>query len=151
MTRRQKDKDLPTGDLALQSGFTLIETVMVIVILGVIGLGIMTYFIGIGSSADPVLTTQATGLASEKMERIIADSKANGFNTILAEAVTPLAAPFSRFSTTVEVICVDEVDLDISGGTMPQCNDSDIGAKRVRVIVSWANNTLDLVSIISNH
>ncbi len=145
MDRREENGMRP------ESGFTLIEVVMVIVILGVIGIGIMTYFVGVGSSADPVLTTQATGLASEKMERIIADAKANGFNSIVAEAATPLGAPYSRYSTTVEVICVDEADLDTSGGTMPQCNDSDIGAKRVRVIVTWANNTLDLVSIISNH
>ncbi len=142
-----KDKKI-TGS---ESGFTLIETVMVIVILGIVGIGIMMYFVGVGSSADPVLTAQAAGLAEQKMERIIADNKANGFNSIVAEAATPVAAPFTRYSTTVEVICVDEANLDISGGTMPQCADSDIGAKRIRVIVSWSNRTLDLVSVITNH
>lgn len=132
-------------------GFTLIESVMVIVVLGIIGIGIMMYFVGVGSSSDPVLETQAGRLAGEKMERIIADSKANGFNSIVAEVATPLAAPYSRFSTTVEVICVDEVDLDITGGTMPQCNDSDISSKRVRVVVSWGSKTFDIVSLISNH
>ena len=45
-------------------GFTLIETMMVIVILGILGTGILMYFVSIGSSADPVLATQGTALAS---------------------------------------------------------------------------------------
>ena len=143
MDRRNKQSRV------LERGFTLIETIMVIVVLGIVGIGIMMYFVGIGSSSDPVLQTQASRLASEKMERIIADSKANGFNSIVAEAATPLAAPYGSFSTTVEVICVDEADLDTSGGTMPQCNDSDINTKRVRVIVNWGSKTFDLVSLIS--
>ncbi len=133
------------------SGFTLIETIMVIVILGILGTGILMYFVSIGSSADPVLATQGTALAQEKIERVIADKKANGFDSIIAEAQAALGAPYDRFTREVEVICVDEADLNASGGTMPDCTDSDILAKRVKVIVTWPGGSADFITVISNH
>jgi prepilin-type N-terminal cleavage/methylation domain-containing protein len=135
----------------VEVGFTLIETVMVIVILGILGTGILMYFVSIGSSADPVLATQGTALAQEKLERVIADKKANGFNSIVVEAPSALPAPYNRFTREVEVICVDEADLNTSGGTMPNCTDSDILAKRVKVIVTWPGGSADFITVISNH
>jgi prepilin-type N-terminal cleavage/methylation domain-containing protein len=135
----------------LAPGFTLIEVVMVIVLLGIMGTGIIMYFVGVSSSGDPVLTTQATALAQEKLERVIADKKANGFNSIVAEAAAPLAAPFDRFTREVEVFCVQEADLTTSNGTMPNCTDSDILAKRVRVLVTWSAGAVDFITVITNH
>lgn len=132
-------------------GFTLIEALMVIIILGVIGTGILMYFVGIGSSPNQVILTQATALAQEKMEKVIADKKANGFNSIVSEAAAALPAPFDRFTREVEVFCVQEADLNTSNGTMPNCTDSDIRAKRVRVIMSWQDNSIDYITVITNH
>ncbi|MBI1911493.1 MAG: type II secretion system protein [Deltaproteobacteria bacterium] len=140
-----------TTDKKYMRGFTLIEALMVIIILGVIGTGILMYFVGIGSSPNQVILTQATALAQEKMEKVIADKKANGFNSIVSEAAAALPAPFDRFTREVEVFCVQEADLNTSNGTMPNCTDSDIRAKRVRVIMSWQGNSIDYITVITNH
>lgn len=142
-------RNIKTGSRA--SGFTLIEVVMVIVILGVIGSGILMYFIGIGSKNDPVLLVQGTALAQEKIERLIADRKGNGFSSIVPETLAPLPVPYDRFTREVEVFCVQEADLNISSGTMPNCSDSDIKAKRIRVTVSWPGGSADYVTVITNH
>lgn len=133
------------------AGFTLIEVLMVIVLLGIVGTTILLFFAGTGQAPNATLTTQATMLVEEKLEEIIADKKNGGFASIAAVAPAALPAPFDRFTRQVEVICVDEADLDASGGTMPNCTDSDILAKRVRVEVSWAGGSVDLVTVISDH
>ncbi|MBI5643928.1 MAG: prepilin-type N-terminal cleavage/methylation domain-containing protein [Deltaproteobacteria bacterium] len=134
-----------------KKGFTLIEVVMVIIILGIIGTGILMYYTGLSASPDQVTLTQATALAQEKLEMIIADKKANGFNGVLSEAPAALPAPYARFTREVEVFCVQEADLNTSNGTMPNCTDTDILAKRVRVIISWGGSSADYVTVITNH
>jgi len=133
------------------AGFTLIEVIMVIVLLGIVGSAILMYFAVQGQAPNATLTSQATMLVEEKLEQIVADKKNGGFSSIVAEAPAALAAPFDRFTREVEVICVSEADLDASGGTMPGCADSDILAKRVRVVVSWAGGSVDLVTVLSDH
>jgi len=132
------------------SGFTLIETLMVIVLMGIMGTGLVYYFAGLGSSTQAQVV-QATALAQEKLERITADKKANGFNSIVSEAPAALGAPYGRFTRSVEVYCVNEADLDLSAGTMPNCNDTDINAKRIRVTVSWQGGAMDFTTIITDH
>ncbi len=133
------------------SGFTLIEAVMVIVILAIISTGVLLYFTGVSSSGGPSVLIQATTLGQEKLERVIADKKANGFSSIVSEPSAALTAPFDRFTRGVEVFCVQEADLNTSNGTTPNCADSDILAKRVKVTVSWPNGSIDLVTVISRH
>lgn len=137
--------------LSREGGFTLIETIMVIVVLGIIGISILMYFVSVRSSADPVLTTQAAELAEEKLEKVFAGKKANGFSSIIPEAPAALAAPFDKFTRELEVFCVQEADLNTNSGTMPACNDSDIKAKRARAIVSWTGGSLDAAAVITNH
>ncbi|MBI5874512.1 MAG: type II secretion system protein [Deltaproteobacteria bacterium] len=137
-------------------GFTLIETVMVIVLLGIVAAGILLYFAGMRGSADPVLRLQAIELAQEKMERIIADKKTtNGFNNVIAEAAVPLGAPFTNFTRSVTVICVQEAALNTSSGTMPNCTDiSSYHAKNVTVNVTWTgggSTGISLVTVLSDY
>jgi prepilin-type N-terminal cleavage/methylation domain-containing protein len=131
-------------------GFTLIETLMVIVLMGIMGTGLVYYFVGLGSSTQSQVV-QASALGQEKLERIMADKKADGFNSIVSEAAATLAAPYDRFTRSVEVNCVNEADLDLSAGTMPNCNDTDISAKRVRVTISWNGGSADFTTIIADH
>lgn len=132
-------------------GFTLLETLMVIVLLGIIGTGLILYFIGVGTSSNQALVVEAAALAQEKLEKVIADTKANGFNSIVSEPAAPLPAPYDRFTREVEVFCVQEADLEANSGTMPNCADSDIRAKRVRVAVTWPGGSADFSTVISNH
>ena len=81
-----------------EQGFTLIEVVMVIVVLAIAGTGILMYFAGLSGRPDAVTLAQAAALAQEKMERLTADKKANGFNTIVSETPATLPAPFDRFT-----------------------------------------------------
>jgi prepilin-type N-terminal cleavage/methylation domain-containing protein len=131
-------------------GFTLIETLMVIVLMGIMGTGLLYYFAGLGSSGQAQVV-QATALGQEKLERIVADKKANGFNSIVSEAAAALTAPYDRFTRSVEVYCVNEADLDLSAGTMPNCNDTDINGKRVKVTVSWQGGSIDTATVITDH
>ena len=131
-------------------GFTLIETLMVIVLMGIMGTGLVYYFAGLGSSGQ-VQVVQATALAQEKIEKIIAYKKANGFNSIVSEAPTVLGAPYDRFTRTIEVLCVSEADLDASAGTMPNCPESDISAKKVKVTIEWPGGSADFATVITDH
>lgn len=131
-------------------GLTLVEVVMVIVLLGIIGTGILLYLAGLGGGANATLTTQAAMLASSKAEEITAEARAGNFSSIIDEAPAPLAAPFDGFTREVEAFCVSESDLDAAAGTMPQCDDSDIDAKRVKVTVTWPGGAVDLVTVISD-
>lgn len=131
-------------------GFTLIETLMVVVLMGIMGTGLMLYFTGLGSS-DQSLVLQASALAQEKMEKVVADSKADGFDSIVPEAAGPLTAPYDRFTRSVDVFCVNESDLDLAAGTMPGCNDTDIKAKRVTVTLSWPGGEADFSTVITDH
>lgn len=133
-----------------KKGFTLIEAVMVIVLLGIVATGILMYFAGL-SKTDQASIAVATGLAQERMERVIADAKANGFDTVVPAAPAALPAPFSKYTREVEAYCVQEADLDAPSGTMPACADSDIKAKRVRVTVTWPDGLVDLVTVITDH
>lgn len=133
-----------------EKGFTLIETLMVVVLMGIMGTGLMLYFAGLGSS-NQAQVVQASALAQEKMEKIIADKKANGFDSITGEAGAPLASPYDRFTRSVDVICVNEADLDLSAGTMPQCNDTDIKAKKVTVTIWWQGGSADFSTVITDH
>lgn len=133
-----------------EKGFTLIETLMVIVLMGIMGTGLMLYFAGLGSSSQAQVV-QASALAQEKIEKIIADKKARGFNSITAEPAAPLTSPYDRFTRSVDVICVNETDLDLSAGTMPNCNDTDIKAKKVTVTIWWQGGSADFSTVITDH
>ena len=135
-----------------QSGFTLIETIMALVLIGIIGVGILSYFVGLGKgSSEQALVVQATALAQEGMEQLLADKKTNGFASVVSIAPAPLSPPYDRYTREVEVFCVQEADLNTSSGTMPACNDSNIRAKRVVVTVSWSGGSIDVSTVISNH
>lgn len=137
---------------SLQSGFTLIETIMALVLIGIIGAGILSYFVNLGKgSSEQAIIVQASALVQEGMEEVLADKKTNGFASVVPVAPAALSPPYDRFSREVEVFCVQEADLTTSSGTMPACSDSDIRSKRVRVIISWSGGQIDVSTVISNH
>lgn len=111
-------------------GFSLIELVIVIVILGIASAGLMSVFsTGMKGSANPLLENQALQLAQEKMDIIVGDRmntalgftylKNNGAGTIYP-AENPIAG-FPAFSRTVTTFCVAAAALNTSIGTPPTC------------------------------
>lgn len=99
-----------------QRGFTLIEIIITIVLLAIITSGLMAMFTTFSkSNGDPSVMTQATELAQEKMEQIIADKNnpARGFtylsttgpNNYPAENAASLGFP--NFSRSVNIVYVN--------------------------------------------
>lgn len=108
-------------------GFSLIELVIVIVILGIASAGLMTVFsTGTKRSADPLLENQALQLAQEKLDIVYGDrmNPTRGYGYIENAAVNypaedAVALGFPGFSRTTAVFCVTAADLDTSTGAPP--------------------------------
>ena len=115
-------------------GFSLIELVIVIVILGVASAGLMSVFsTGMKKSANPLLENQALQLAQEQLEIVLGQrldsATPRGFDWVVAADYTtnpakyppetPMAAPYSAFNRTVSITCVTSADLNTSTGAPP--------------------------------
>lgn len=138
------------------SGFTLIETLMAIIVLAVVSTGVLMYFMGLSRGGEQGRASEALRLAQERMEDIIAAEKANGFASIPinSPAVNDpvFSTPFDIFTRSVEVYCVNEATPDANNGdTTDACPGSDIVAKRVKVAMSWTGGAVDLTTVFSEH
>ena len=102
-------------------GFTLIEVVITIVLLAIITSGIMAMFTTFSqSNGDPSVITQATELAQEKLDQIIADKNntVSGFNYVVNAsypAENPVAG-FTGFNRSVNIIFVNTGTLNNTAG-----------------------------------
>lgn len=76
-----------------EGGFTLIETVITLIVLSIAVIGVLSVFTtGIQGSADPLLVDQAVQLAQGEMDRNIGEKIANTFNSPnLAANIAPVA------------------------------------------------------------
>lgn len=135
-------------------GFSLIELVLVVVIVGIAAAGMMTLFgSGTGRSADPLLQNQALQLAQERVETVLADraNPARGFPYIVPAnypAESPVAG-FPGFSRTVTVACVTAADLNTPTGLPPPCAS---GYARVTVAVAQAVlGSLAVDTLVTNY
>jgi len=145
------------SEAALDQGFTLIETVIVVVVLG-LSLGVLIPFtVSLRYSADPVLTQQATSLVQEKLEQIVADrldrTTPRGFvyatNPANYPAETPIAG-LTGFSRSVAIACVTTADLNAVGTVPnPSCALSDARTDYARVTVTVSNAVLGTVTAVS--
>jgi prepilin-type N-terminal cleavage/methylation domain-containing protein len=142
--------------VANDQGFTLIETVLVVVILG-LSLGVLIPFtVSLRNSAAPVLTQQATLLAQEKLEQIVADrldkTTPRGFvyATTLGNypAENPIAG-MTGFNRSVAIACVTTADLNAAGtAPNPSCALSDARTDYARVTVTVFNAALGNVTTV---
>ena len=65
------------------SGFTLIETVITLVVLSIAVVGVLSVFaVGISGSANAPLVDQAVQLAQGELDQVIGEKAANGFAAI---------------------------------------------------------------------
>lgn len=85
------------------AGFTLIETVVVIGMLGIVVVPLLSMFsLGLTSSYDATKLTMASFLAQEKVEEVLAAAPASRLSLHLP-SVTPITGD-SRFTYTRQVV-----------------------------------------------
>lgn len=80
--------------MARDRGFTLIETIIVIVVLG-LSMGVLIPFtVSLRNSAAPVLTQQATSLAQGELDQVIAEKRAGGYAAVAGACAVPMPTGF---------------------------------------------------------
>jgi prepilin-type N-terminal cleavage/methylation domain-containing protein len=138
-----------SGQDSEEGGFTLIETIITLVVLSIAAVGVLSVFtVGIRGSSNPLISNQAMQLAQEKMEDAIALRQSGGFNAIVPNAGGAFPAPYAAFSWTRAVVCVTALDVNTSTGAPPCAS----GYARVTVTVTNAlvgNIALD--TLVTNH
>ena len=149
-------------DLRYEQGFTLIETIITIIVLA-IAMGVLIPFIvSLRGSANPVLMQQAAILAQDRLEQIIADRRdrltPRGFTYATTPANYPNETPvpgFPNFTRTVALACMTPADFN-GGGTVPSpsCAISDGQSDYARITVTVGNTqagNITAVGLLSNH
>ena len=132
----QNKKSGVRGQKPGASGFTLIETIITLVVLSIAAIGVLSVFTtGMKGSANPLILNQAVSLAQEKMEEAIALRQSGGFNAVVPNAGGPFPAPYAAFAWARAVMCVTALDVNTSTGAPPCAS----GYARVTVTVT---NTL---------
>lgn len=99
-----------------EGGFTLIETIIVLIVLSIAAVGVLSVFIsGMRGSADPLLVTQAVQLAQGEMDQIIGSKRAAGFGSIAIGNSLPCATAMpSGFTCSRNIYYVNAADLTTS-------------------------------------
>ena len=154
----QNKKSGVRGQKPVASGFTLIETIITLVVLSIAAVGVLSVFTtGMKGSANPLILSQATQLAQERMETVIALKISGGFNAVQDIASAAFGAPYANFSYAVDVACVDANFANAQGapGYNAGGSCSQAGAARyyklVTVTVSWTGNAVALTTIVANY
>ncbi len=117
-----------------RNGFTLIEIIMVIIVLGIASYGVLTIFINaLRGSAYPLQGVQAVELAKEKLEIIMADKYASptGYSDLIT-ANYPNEAPVAGFPEFNRSAAFAEVD----GNDLTTASPGS-GFMKITVTVSW--------------
>ena len=120
------------------SGFTLIEMVMIIVLVGIGLVPLMNMFYGSGRSmSQSDFVTIATELAQKKLDGYIQ----GGYAALPGSASGTFAAPFAAYSWSETATSVDENFLS-AGST---------NYKKVIITVTGSGQTLTLTTVLANH
>jgi len=138
-----------------QAGFTLIETIITLVVLSIAAVGVLSVFtVGIRGSANPLVVEQAVQLAQERMDDIIGDREnaAIGFAQIIPinyPAETAVQLGFPGFSRTTTIICVSANALNTNNFAAPPCAS---GYTHVTVTVTNALiGSVSVETIVTNY
>lgn len=101
-----------SSNMASVQGFTLIETIIVIVVLGLATGILIPFFVSLKGSAAPVLTQQGVSLVQGELDQMIAEKRANGFGSI-ATGTLGCALPMPTGFTCSRSVCyVPSTDLN---------------------------------------
>lgn len=132
-----------------ERGFSFIELIVSIVILSTA----LVSFLGVFSNSLANTVTQQSsirvaGVAREKMESLLSDRFANGFDTI-TEANYPsetLSSPYNGYTVATEITFVDESDLETEV----------VSSDYKKIVVTISHNTnlfspLSFSTVVSNY
>lgn len=99
-------------------GFTLIETIITLVVLSIAAVGVLSVFTaGMKGSADPLIINQAISLAQGEMDVIMSVKKqVNGFTALGIGAGGCTSTMLADFTCSRNVFYVDPGDLNTSVG-----------------------------------
>jgi prepilin-type N-terminal cleavage/methylation domain-containing protein len=87
---------------ANQRGFTLIETIMTLVVLAIAAVGVLSVFTtGIKRSANPLILNQATQLARGELDQVFGEKMLTGGFGTITDGLCVLSLPTFTCSRTV--------------------------------------------------
>jgi prepilin-type N-terminal cleavage/methylation domain-containing protein len=135
-------------------GFTLIESVITLVVLSIAALGVLTVFtVGIKSSASPSLAGQAVQLAQGELDAVIGIKLASGFNAAALNTGTGLVCNtnpmLAGFNCSLDICYVAAGTLDNT--VVPGCGTVS-NYKRVAVtITNTAIGNVTAVTLLTNY
>ena len=140
------------------NGFSLIETIIVIVIIGIAAIGVLSVFItGMKGAADPLITIQVIELAQEKMDIVIGDRQntARGYNYATNPANYTAENPvtgFTNFNRSVAIACVTTADFNAAGSApAPSCVGVTNYARVTVTVTHSAIGSVTAVTLVTNY
>jgi len=138
-----------------QGGFTLIETIITLVVLSIAAVGVLSVFTtGISGSANPLLVDQATQLAQGELDAVIGIRRASGFSDAALTSGTGQACKTNPmpvgFNCSLDICYVAAATLDDT--TVPGCGTAT-SYKRVAVTITNTGTGLAItaVTLLANY
>lgn len=101
-----------------EGGFTLMEIIITIAVLGIAAVGVLAVFsTGIKGSANPLLVAQATQLAQGELYTVVGIKRASGFNAVtlpsgVGQVCKTNAAMLTGFTCALDICYVPAGNLN---------------------------------------
>ncbi|MFA5073426.1 MAG: type II secretion system protein [Nitrospirota bacterium] len=134
-----------------QAGFTLIETIITLIVLSIAAIGVLSVFtFGIGRSADPLIVGQATQMAQGELDTVIGIKTANGFSSPDLNTGTGQAcktAMLTGFNCSLDICFVTDVSLDNTG----TCNTPTLYKRVAVTVTNPTGGSVELVTLLTSY
>jgi prepilin-type N-terminal cleavage/methylation domain-containing protein len=132
-----------------ESGFTLIETIITLLVLAIAALGILSLFAtGIQGSASPLLTSQAAQLAQGEINEIIGERMASGFEALPQGAAACTSTMMAGFTCSRSICYVSAGNLeDISNCAVA----TTYKRAQVTITITATGTSMNVVTLLTNY